>query len=121
MGVRFGHRCKNFFTTLSFGAVREDVMLIVRLLEINKDWQKTQYVWYHPSGVSLWVANLNIGISVKWNTNSLQDYHAIYQAGKWRLNRPEVRLVKRAMTEHHVSEDEQKVRDVAAKILKMYG
>lgn len=121
MKLRFFHRCKNLATTLSIGVVREDVVMIAHLLEMDRDWQKSHYVWYHPSGISLWVANIRIGISVKWNASSSGDYHALYDAGKWRLNRPEARLIRRAMRDQGISEDDQKVRDVAAKILEMYG
>lgn len=47
------------------GRIRPEITMLIEVLRLDKDWIKGDHVWYHPSGIALWKANSDIGLSVK--------------------------------------------------------
>lgn len=100
---------------------RPEIVMLADLIKMDRDWVKDEYVWFHPSGVSLWIANKRIGLSVRWRAKNNREYHALADAGKWRLTPPEYNLVVAAMGGEGVKVADSEVAAVAQRITEMYG
>lgn len=98
--------------------IRPEIKMLIALLERNEGWQKDKHVWFHPSGVALWVGNLDIGLSVKWGAKSRGEYVALCGAGDAQLTHAEYRLARSAMKGTASDAD---VLAVAHRIEEMYG
>lgn len=98
--------------------IRPEIRMLVALLERDEDWQKDKHVWFHPSGVALWVGNLDNGLSVKWGAKTRGEYVALWEGGDARLTPAEYRLAKAAMKGAQSDAD---VLAVARRIEEMYG
>lgn len=105
--------------------VSPTVDLILRLIETDRDWFKDTYHWYHPTGVSMWVANKDYGLGIvidakykgdaKPNTDNTQ-------AGHIRLNSRERKAIWNAVSGHADNKhDTVKLRALADRITEMYG
>lgn len=100
---------------------RPEIVMLADLIKMDRDWVKDEYVWFHPSGVSLWVSNKRIGLSVRWDAKNNREYHALSDAGKWRLTPPEYKLVVEAMGDGPTKVENGEVALVAQRIAEMYG
>lgn len=100
---------------------RPEIVMLADLIKMDRDWVKDEYVWFHPSGISLWVANKRIGLSVRWGSKGRNEYHALSDAGKWRLTPSEYKLVVEAMGNGPTKVENSEVALVAQRIAEMYG
>jgi hypothetical protein len=112
--VKMTTKAKNAVT------IRPEIQMLLDLMAMDKDWQKDQHVWYHPSGVSVWVGNKHIGLSVKWGSKDINDYAALSTSRGGRLNNDEWRKALKIMNGVVDARDEVNVAAVAARIAEMY-
>lgn len=101
--------------------IRTEIAMLADLIKMNRDWVKDEYVWFHPSGISLWVACEKVGLSVRWGAKNNREYHTLSDAGKWRLTPLEYKLVVEAMGDGAKKIENSDVAIVAQRISEMYG
>lgn len=102
--------------------IRPEVMMLFNLIEMDRDWRKDTFAWYHPVGVCIWVGNKDLGFVVKWNSKDIYDNYAIGHPLGYNLNKDECKFM-RSLCEPKKSVDIQNehISEVAKKILAKYG
>lgn len=51
--------------------------IVVGLIKGGRDWVRTKHVWWHPAGISVWVANKDYGLGVRLNAASVNEYYSV--------------------------------------------
>ena len=49
--------------------------IVVGLIRADRDWVRDKHVWWHPSGISIWVANEDYGLGVRLRAKNRNEYY----------------------------------------------
>lgn len=100
--------------------IRDEARMLADLIIMDDDWKKDQHIWYHPTGIAIWVGNLDLGISVKWNSMGRGDYVALYVEDAWKATKEEEVFLKQAMQGYSERIQKESIHIVAKRIVEKY-
>jgi hypothetical protein len=104
--------------------LRPEVQAVIDLLKLDRDWNKTQHVWFHPAGVNVWVGNKDYGLDIKLGSHGRMDWATQSQGGGLRLDSRHRKAVWNTIEAikqgRQIADADAAAKAVAKRVLEMY-